>query len=422
MKQIPKHRSRLIWTLLLVLVVPLSWYCKQPDARIGVDNNKTGKIYGKVIDKKTGEALAGVNIIVYGTSQGAATNMNGEYSITKVKPGKYTVSASMIGYVNEIDKNIVVLNKTSRELNFELISKSIQGETIVISAKDAKGNIFKPATLAKSEKEAIPSPPAPPLPPELEVEFDSGPAPVDGFEAISKAIKYPTSAKKAGLECKVIASIYINENGDVIANKIQKTTSLTTKSTSFIPDTKAITDYEKAAIDALSSLKWIPAMNNKQAVGVWVTIPVSFRLPDKQGATQMKIQGKKSNTKFTASTSWPDDSGQIKPKDTQTSKEFVPYDTPPEPIGGMKTIAENLVYPEKAKEANEQGTVIIQAKINVNGNVEATEILRSFGSKVCDEAALKAIMLTKWTPAKQRDKDVSVWITVPIEFKLDNNK
>jgi len=47
MKKLSKNRSRLIWTLLLVLIVPLSWYCKQPDATVGVNNADTGKIYGK---------------------------------------------------------------------------------------------------------------------------------------------------------------------------------------------------------------------------------------------------------------------------------------------------------------------------------------------------------------------------------------
>lgn len=404
MKKLPKHRSRLIWTLLLVLIVPLSWYCKQADATVGVNDGKTGKIYGKVIDAKTGEALAGVNIILYGTPQGAATNMNGEYFITNVKPGKHTVSASRIGYVNEIDKNIVVLNNTSRELNFELISQAIQGEKIIISANESKSNPAKPlkknpipASVLNSGEvqattvyppegvvEAPPAPPAPPLPPtprpstngDINVEYiayDVPPTPIGGETAISRNIKYPENAKKAGIEGQVVVQAFINENGVVEHCQILRG----------VPGT----GLDEAAINAIKMTKFNPAKQQDKNVGVWISIPVRFKL-----------------------------------KKSVENEKFVPYDTPPEPIGGMEAIAENLVYPKEAKQANEQGTVIIQAKIDVNGNVETTKILRSFGSKICDEAASKAIMLTKWTPAKQRDKDVSVWITVPIEFKLDNNK
>ena len=55
----------------------------------------TGKIVGKVTDEN-GNALIGCNVIVKGTSLGAATNQNGEYFILNVPPGYYQVSASMI--------------------------------------------------------------------------------------------------------------------------------------------------------------------------------------------------------------------------------------------------------------------------------------------------------------------------------------
>ena len=57
----------------------------------------TGKISGKVLDKNN-EPLIGCNIIIRGTSLGAATNLEGEYFIINVPPGSYDISASMIGY------------------------------------------------------------------------------------------------------------------------------------------------------------------------------------------------------------------------------------------------------------------------------------------------------------------------------------
>jgi protein TonB len=106
----------------------------------------------------------------------------------------------------------------------------------------------------------------------------------------------------------------------------------------------------------------------------------------------------------------------------KSSKEFVPYDTPPELINGVKSLQDNLVYPEKAKEEGIEGTVLVQAKIALDGTVKEAEVLKGLPGTGLDEAALEAIKKTIWQPAKQRDKDVSVWITIPVEFRLNDKK
>ena len=47
----------------------------------------TGKIAGTVKDATTGEALPGSNVIIVGTTMGAATDTNGEYFILNIPPG-----------------------------------------------------------------------------------------------------------------------------------------------------------------------------------------------------------------------------------------------------------------------------------------------------------------------------------------------
>ena len=58
----------------------------------------TGKISGQIKDSRTGEVLIGVNVIVDGTTLGAATDIDGKYTILNVPPGTYTVVASMVGF------------------------------------------------------------------------------------------------------------------------------------------------------------------------------------------------------------------------------------------------------------------------------------------------------------------------------------
>jgi hypothetical protein len=44
--------------------------------------SQTGKISGKIIDKKTGETLPGASVLIEGTVQGASSDFDGNYIIT----------------------------------------------------------------------------------------------------------------------------------------------------------------------------------------------------------------------------------------------------------------------------------------------------------------------------------------------------
>lgn len=58
----------------------------------------TGEVTGTITDASTGETIPGVNVRLQGTSLGAASNVDGVYTISDVDPGEYTVVASFIGY------------------------------------------------------------------------------------------------------------------------------------------------------------------------------------------------------------------------------------------------------------------------------------------------------------------------------------
>lgn len=96
----------------------------------------TGTISGRVTDKKTGEPLMGVNVILKGTPLGAATDFKGRYLITKVPPGKYTVVAGMIGYAPVENRNVTVIVDLRTVVDFSLTQRVIDlGESVVITAE-----------------------------------------------------------------------------------------------------------------------------------------------------------------------------------------------------------------------------------------------------------------------------------------------
>ena len=110
------------------------------------------------------------------------------------------------------------------------------------------------------------------------------------------------------------------------------------------------------------------------------------------------------------------------PSDDNELKNTVPfkeYDEPPEPIGGFATIQRNVVYPEIAIEARVEGQVVVRVFIDEKGIVGKCIIQTGIPSTGLNEAAIEAIKKTKWTPAQQRDRNVGVWVSIPVVFKLN---
>ncbi len=74
-------------------------------------------------------------------------------------------------------------------------------------------------------------------------------------------------------------------------------------------------------------------------------------------------------------------------------------------------------YPEAARLAGIEGTVVVEALVDVDGKIIDARILKS-ANPALDEAALKAASQARFTPAKQRDMFVRVWVSIPFRFTL----
>ncbi|MGM0588255.1 MAG: SusC/RagA family TonB-linked outer membrane protein [Bacteroidota bacterium] len=112
--------KKLLSTLLLCFVVT-GWAAAQ-----------TGTISGKVVDSESGESLPGVNIVLTEIQRGVATDGNGEFSITDVDFGTYTLRASFVGY--KVYQEQINLNQSQYEVRIELVSDAQQLEDVVVTA------------------------------------------------------------------------------------------------------------------------------------------------------------------------------------------------------------------------------------------------------------------------------------------------
>jgi outer membrane receptor protein involved in Fe transport len=95
---------------------------------------QSGKISGNITDAKSGDPLAGANIVVKGTTMGAAANVDGSYYIINVPPGTYTVSASLIGYESVSQTDVEVVIGQTTQIDFKLSETAITTAEVVITA------------------------------------------------------------------------------------------------------------------------------------------------------------------------------------------------------------------------------------------------------------------------------------------------
>lgn len=103
--------------------------------RIQVYAGVTGKIAGKVTDAETREELIGINILIEGTSLGAATNIDGTYVINNIEPGVYSLIFSGVGYQKKMITNVRVSSDFTTRIDVQLLTEAINLETIVVQAE-----------------------------------------------------------------------------------------------------------------------------------------------------------------------------------------------------------------------------------------------------------------------------------------------
>jgi len=119
----------------------------------------TGKLAGTIKDAQTGESLVGANVVIEGTNFGAATNVNGEYVILNIPPGKYNIKFSFIGYEALLMQSVVITVDQTTVLKIELNPQTIQVDEVIVTArtplvqKDVTSSI---SVITREEIEALP--------------------------------------------------------------------------------------------------------------------------------------------------------------------------------------------------------------------------------------------------------------------------
>ena len=115
----------------------------------------TGKIVGRVVDRESKQPLPGVNVMIEGTTLGAATNQKGEFIILNIPPGRYTVRAEMIGYEPMRMTGVRVRIDLTTRVNFELkqtVLKVGKGVTVVAERPVIQKDLTSSQTFVDAEQ------------------------------------------------------------------------------------------------------------------------------------------------------------------------------------------------------------------------------------------------------------------------------
>ena len=94
---------------------------------------QSGTITGRISDADNNDPLIGANVIVQGTSMGAATDVDGHYTIQNVPVGAITITITYIGYEDQKQDLTLTLGETVTA-NIALAREAIQMETYVVTA------------------------------------------------------------------------------------------------------------------------------------------------------------------------------------------------------------------------------------------------------------------------------------------------
>ena len=101
----------------------------------GLVAGTTGMIEGKIVDKETHEPLIGASVIIVGSSQGAASNVEGYFMISNVEAGTYDLRFTNVGYQSLLYKKVTVRPDLRTKLTIELSQSSVELSEVQVTAE-----------------------------------------------------------------------------------------------------------------------------------------------------------------------------------------------------------------------------------------------------------------------------------------------
>lgn len=204
------------------------------------------------------------------------------------------------------------------------------------------------------------------------------------LQFLKENIKYPEQEKKNGVEGRVVVRFMVSETGEVLHAVVVKSVS---------------PGLDAEALRVVSRLpEFKPGTQNGVPVQTYFTLPVLFKLSDKQNQAG---------------------NGPGYPADSTFIEHM------PEFPGGdkelMNFLRANIKYPAYEMEANIQGKVLIRFTVSVTGEVQDAMIVKGLSPGLDAEALRVVRLLPKFKPGTQNGVPVPVFYNMPFTFKITDH-
>jgi len=120
--------------------------------------NNLIELSGNIIDQNSQQPIAGVTVIVAGTVNGTSTNEKGNFKLTTRAKYPFKLKVSAVGF----EAKTYEITGPESNLNLELLTQTILGKEVVVTASRVEENILKsPVGIEKLDIRAIRQSPAP---------------------------------------------------------------------------------------------------------------------------------------------------------------------------------------------------------------------------------------------------------------------
>jgi periplasmic protein TonB len=143
------------------------------------------------------------------------------------------------------------------------------------------------------------------------------------------------------------------------------------------------------------------------------TVGVAVPVPDAEAPPEQTIASQEEIAQVTPGVSSEGELVVAPPTEDELPKlgEYVYVEELPEAVTKVQP-----EYPEMARSANVDGTVMVQALVGKDGKVKDAKVVK--GIPMLDAAALAAVKQWVFKPALSNNKPVAVWVAVPVKFTL----
>jgi len=129
------------FTILLLLFVSVLAYSQK------------AAIKGTIIDKKTGETLPAVNVVLAGTTQGTISDFDGNYYLNNITPGVYTIKFVFISYESKEIENVELKAGETKVFDVKLGEAVLELDAVIVTAKKIERT--ETALVAMQRKSAV---------------------------------------------------------------------------------------------------------------------------------------------------------------------------------------------------------------------------------------------------------------------------